>query len=299
MDSPIICPNCGAPNESTSSSCQFCGAPLAVPTKTKTNRKKKTKSRDSSSNVSINKVKGKPQIKYDERIFRLEYDEIEDDAKLCLSYDIISLGTRSSDLDYFAYDFTLDKLYLDVETIVSDGIKYHFDFDSNIDKKNIDLLETFCNLNLKNCRIDEFDQEEKVLFVLICRAFYNTIFDHSKYTDAADKLYEYYLQSDAYKRKIEKEKAEKEEKRRKIEQEEEQRREEERDRKYNEIEGKIGRFFNILYNSYVVILILSVILLLIFPDSEWSICIVSWVGAPFIWFFDWIGDVIKGIFPFL
>ena len=297
MDSPIICPNCGAPNESTSSSCQFCGAPLAVPTKTKTNRKKKTKSRDSSSNVSINKVKGKPQIKYDERIFRLEYDEIEDDAKLCLSYDIISLGTTSSDLDYFAYDFTLDKLYLDVETIVSDGIKYHFDFDSSIDKKNIDLLETFCNLNLENCKFEGFYQEG-ILFVLICRAFYNTIFDHSKYTDAADKLYEYYLQSDAYKRAIERkaylQKREEEEKERKR-QKEEQRLEKEREEKEEERNRKIGRWVNIIIGCYAAIGFSCMLATALF-DIEWPMQILEWIGAPWVWLFDWIGDMIKGIF---
>lgn len=283
MDSPIICPNCGAPNESTSSSCQFCGAPLAVPTKT--NRKKKTKSRDSSSNVSINKVKGKPQIKYDERIFRLEYDEIEDDAKLCLSYDIISLGTTSSDLDYFAYDFTLDKLYLDVETIVSDGIKYHFDFDSSIDKKNIDLLETFCNLNLKNCRIDEFDQEEKVLFVLICRAFYNTIFDHSKYTDAADKLYEYY-----HNKKIEKERAEEETQRARNKAREEARKAEEEEER---MDRQASRGVNGCIIIFAIIFfVIPLVGTLAFPDT-WLDRLGQWLLLDVL---GWIIEKVKQLF---
>lgn len=285
MDSPIICPNCGAPNESTSSSCQFCGAPLTVPTKTKTNRKKKTKSRDSSSNVSINKVKGKPQIKYDERIFRLEYDEIEDDAKLCLSYDIISLGTTSSDLDYFAYDFTLDKLYLDVETIVSDGIKYHFDFDSSIDKKNIDLLETFCNLNLKNCRIDEFDQEEKVLFVLICRAFYNTIFDHSKYTDAADKLYEYY-----HNKKIEKERAEEETQRARNKAREEARKAEEEEER---MDRQASRGVNGCIIIFAIIFfVIPLVGTLAFPDT-WLDRLGQWLLLDVL---GWIIEKVKQLF---
>lgn len=283
MDSPIICPNCGAPNESTSSSCQFCGAPLAVPTKT--NRKKKTKSRDSSSNVSINKVKGKPQIKYDERIFRLEYDEIEDDAKLCLSYDIISLGTTSSDLDYFAYDFTLDKLYLDVETIVSDGIKYHFDFDSSIDKKNIDLLETFCNLNLKNCRIDEFDQEEKVLFVLICRAFYNTIFDHSKYTDAADKLYEYY-----HNKKIGKERAEEETQRARNKAREEARKAEEEEER---MDRQASRGVNGCIIIFAIIFfVIPLVGTLAFPDT-WLDRLGQWLLLDVL---GWIIEKVKQLF---
>lgn len=284
MDSPIICPNCGAPNESTSSSCQFCGAPLAVPTKTKTNRKKKTKSRDSSSNVSINKVKGKPQIKYDERIFRLEYDEIEDDAKLCLSYDIISLGTTSSDLDYFAYDFTLDKLYLDVETIVSDGIKYHFDFDSSIDKKNIDLLETFCNLNLENCKFEGFYQEG-ILFVLICRAFYNTIFDHSKYTDAADKLYEYY-----HNKKIEKERAEEETQRARNKAREEARKAEEEEER---MDRQASRGVNGCIIIFAIIFfVIPLVGTLAFPDT-WLDRLGQWLLLDVL---GWIIEKVKQLF---
>lgn len=280
MDSKVICPNCGAPNESTSSSCQFCGAPLAVPTKTKTNRKKKTKSSDSSSNVSINKVKGKPQIKYDERIFRLEYDEIEDDAKLCLSYDIISLGTRSSDLSYFAYDFTLEKLYLDVETIVSDGIKYHFDFEASIDKKNIDLLETFCNLNLKNCKFEGFYQEG-ILFVLICRAFYNTIFDHSKYTDAADKLYEYY-----HNKKIEKEKAEEETKRAREEARKAEEEEERMDRQASRgVNGCIIIFA-------IIFFVIPLVGTLAFPDT-WLDRLGQWLLLDVL---GWIIEKVKQLF---
>lgn len=284
MDSKVICPNCGAPNESTSSSCQFCGAPLAVPTKTKTNRKKKTKSRDSSSNVSINKVKGKPQIKYDERIFRLEYDEIEDDAKLCLSYDIISLGTRSSDLDYFAYDFTLDKLYLDVETIVSDGIKYHFDFDSSIDKKNIDLLETFCNLNLENCKFEGFYQEG-ILFVLICRAFYNTIFDHSKYTDAADKLYEYY-----HNKKIEKERAEEETQRARNKAREEARKAEEEEER---MDRQASRGVNGCIIIFAIIFfVIPLVGTLAFPDT-WLDRLGQWLLLDVL---GWIIEKVKQLF---
>lgn len=282
MDSKVICPNCGAPNESTSSSCQFCGAPLAVPTKT--NRKKKTKSRDSSSNVSINKVKGKPQIKYDERIFRLEYDEIEDDAKLCLSYDIISLGTRSSDLDYFAYDFTLDKLYLDVETIVSDGIKYHFDFDSSIDKKNIDLLETFCNLNLENCKFEGFYQEG-ILFVLICRAFYNTIFDHSKYTDAADKLYEYY-----HNKKIEKERAEEETQRARNKAREEARKAEEEEER---MDRQASRGVNGCIIIFAIIFfVIPLVGTLAFPDT-WLDRLGQWLLLDVL---GWIIEKVKQLF---
>lgn len=78
---------------------------------------------------------------------------------------------------------------------------------------NLDILETFCNLDWKNCKIDEVKEGKEILFVLICQAFYNTIFDHSKYTNATDKLYEYYLQC------IEQENKEKEEKEEKFREE--------------------------------------------------------------------------------
>lgn len=280
MDSPIICPNCGAPNESTSSSCQFCGAPLTVPTKTKTNRKKKTKSSDSSSNVSINKIKGKPQIKYDERIFRLAYSELKDEAELCLSNDIISLRT-SAYLDRFKYDFTLSELYLgSIETIISDGIKYNFDYGPSIDKKNIDLLDTFCNLNLKNCRVERFYKEE-ILFVLICRAFYNTIFDQSKYTDAADKLYEYY-----HNKKIEKEKAEEETKRAREEARKAEEEEERMDRQASRgVNGCIIIFA-------IIFFVIPLVGTLAFPDT-WLDRLGQWLLLDVL---GWIIEKVKQLF---
>lgn len=271
MDSPIICPNCGAPNESTSSSCQFCGAPLAVPTKTKTNRKKKTKSNDSSSNVSANKVKGEPQIKYDKRIFRLAYNELEDEAKLYLSNDIVSLRTSAS-LDYFKYDFTSGKLHLGTtKTIISDGIKYDSNYGFYIYKEDIDLLDTFCNLNLKNCRVEGFYQGEEIIFVLVCRAFYHTIFDHSKYTDAADKLYEYY-----YNKKIEKEKEEEEETKRA------------RDKAKEEEEK--GSTLGGLLIIYFFISIIGGTIYCFCSDKGWLEAVFLWIKFPYT-VLDWIWNL--------
>lgn len=186
MDNQIICPNCGAPNEITSSSCQFCGASLA--------EVEISQEEESESNVIVEKIKGKPQIKFDKRIFKLEYDEIEDEAKLCLSDSITSTIVGCN---YFRYNFTDDCLILDsVKTVISSGKKYNFEYTNTwscplIKKDNLGLLEKFCNLNLKNCRVDGFLEGEEFLFVLICRAYYNTIFDRSKYTDATDKLFCY------------------------------------------------------------------------------------------------------------
>lgn len=186
MNNPIICPNCGAPNESTSTSCQFCDASL---TEVEINQEE-----ESEDNVLVERVKGKPQIKFDKRIFKLEYDEIEDEAKLCLSDSITSTTVGC---EHFKYDFTDGCLILSaVRTIISGGKKYNFEYANTwscplIKKDNLGLLEKFCNLNLKNCRIDGFLEGEEILFVLVCRAYYNTIFDHSKYTDAADQLFHY------------------------------------------------------------------------------------------------------------
>ena len=204
MDNQIVCPNCGAPNEVTSTSCQFCGTSLAG---VKRNQPKESDSKNPSPEVSIENVKGKPQIKFDKRIFKLEYDEFEDEAELCLSDEIISL---ESTCEYFSYSFTDNCLLLDdVDTIISDGKKYEFHGGISIDNDNLDLLETLCDLNPNNCKVEGFDQEG-ALFILICRAFHNTIFNHSRYTDAADKLYDYYLHSDVYRQKEEKEEARKE-----------------------------------------------------------------------------------------
>ena len=118
MDNQIICPNCGAPNEITSSSCQFCGASLA--------EVEISQEEESESNVIVEKIKGKPQIKFDNRIFKLEYDEIEDEAKLCLSDSITSTIVGCN---YFRYNFTDDCLILDsVKTVISSGKKYNFEY---------------------------------------------------------------------------------------------------------------------------------------------------------------------------
>ena len=201
MDNQIVCPNCGAPNESTSTSCHFCGASLTR-ARAKANQQEAPENENSSSKVSVKEVKGKPQIKFDKRIFNLNYDEFKDEAELYLSYDIVSLENKFRNYDY---NFNLNRLWLGrIKTIISDGLRYDFYDSISITTDNLDLLETFCNLNLKDCRISEVSEGKEILFVLVCRAFYNTIFDHSKYTDAADKLYGYYLQSDEYKRKVEK-----------------------------------------------------------------------------------------------
>lgn len=186
MDNQIICPNCGAPNESTSISCQFCGVTLAD---ADINQQK-----ESETDISIKRVKGKPQIKYDRRIFRLDYDEIRDEAELRLSDNVISTTVGC---DHFCYNFTYGSLELyGVETIISGGKRYCFEYTNSIscpsiNKNNLGLLEKFCNLNLKNCRVDGFCHGEEILFVLVCRAYYNTIFDRSKYRGAADQLFHY------------------------------------------------------------------------------------------------------------
>lgn len=207
MDNQIICPNCGAPNESTSTSCQFCGASL-VATKTK---KKKTKKSEPSSEVSVSEIKGKPQIKFDERIFHLNYNELSGSAKL-----IINKSCDSCFRSYAGciYSFDCKELHIyNVKAIISDGKRYDFHGDINIGTDNLNLLETFCNLDWKNCKIVGVEEGEEMLFVLVCQAFYNTIFDHSKYTDATDKLYEYYLQCIAQE-KLKEEKFEKKMRRR-------------------------------------------------------------------------------------
>lgn len=191
MDSKVICPNCGAPNENTSSSCQFCGAPL---TEVKISQYEESENDNSSSNFFVEKIKGRPRIKFDKRIFKLEYDEIKDEAKLCLSNNITSSTVGCG---HFSYDFNDKCLILyGVRSIISGGKKYNFEYVNSwscplINKKNLGLLEKFCNLSLKNCRVDGFLEGEEFLFVLVCRAYYNTIFDHSKYTDATDKLFRY------------------------------------------------------------------------------------------------------------
>lgn len=295
MDSPIICPNCGAPNESTSSSCQFCGAPLAMPTKTKTNRKKKTKSRDSSSNASTIRwggahtfeIKGKPQIKYDERIFRLEYDELKDEAELCLSWDIISL---KSDLEHFYYSFALKYLQIPVNTIISDGMGYFASGELIINKfhiykEDIGLLETFCNLNLQNCKVEGFYQGEEIIFVLVCRAFYHTIFDHSKYTDAADKLYEYY-----HNEKIEKERAEEETQRARNKAREEARKAEEEEER---IDRKASRGVNGCIIIFVILfLVIPMVGTLAFPDT-WLDRLGQWLVLDVL---GWIIEKVKQLF---
>lgn len=186
MDNHIICPNCGASNEITSFSCLFCGASLADVDI--------SQREESESGISIKRVKGRPQIKFDKRIFRLDYDEIEDEAKLRLSDDVISTTVGC---DHFYYNFTYGNLELyGVKSIISGGKRYNFEYANSIfypsiNKNNLDLLEKFCNLNLKNCRVDSFCRGEEILFVLVCRAYYNTIFDSSKYKGAADQLFHY------------------------------------------------------------------------------------------------------------
>ena len=199
MDNHIICPNCGAPNDSTSTSCQFCGTPL-VATKPETNKKKKS---ESSSEVSVREIKGKPQIKFDERIFHLNYDELSGSTTLYIS----CFGVRAF---FGGYSFDCKELQIhNIKAIISDGKRYDFHGDIKIGTDNLNLLETFCNLDWKNCKILGFREGEEMLFVLICQAYYNTIFDHSKYTNATDKLYEYYLQCIAQKNKEEEEKSRK------------------------------------------------------------------------------------------
>ena len=207
MDKKVICPNCGASNETTSDTCQFCGTSLEG---IEVNMESEGGNSDSSSKITITKItekkkKGRPQIKYDERVFELIYDEMEDEAELYLSDDIISL---EDEFKHYKYYFNFNYLWLGtIKTIVSEGLKYEFHDSISIEKENLDLLETFCNLNPKDCKISEISEGKEFLFILVCRAFYNTIFDHSKYTDATDKLYDYYLHSDVYRQKEEEEEA--------------------------------------------------------------------------------------------
>lgn len=202
MDNQIICPNCGAPNESTSTSCQFCGASLVA---TKKNKEEENEKNEPSSEVSVREIKGKPQIKFDKRIFHLKYFEFNDTAELVISYQITSVCDW--DCRYsISYSFTLNQLQISgIKNIISDGKKYDCPDDMYIGTDNLDILETFCNLDWKNCKVDGAEGKG-ILFVLICQAFYNTIFDHSKYTDATDKLYEYYLQCIAQENKEKEEK---------------------------------------------------------------------------------------------
>lgn len=288
MDNQIVCPNCGAPNEATSDTCQFCGASLPVQTKRKTNRKKKAKNSDSSSKITVTKVseekkKGRPQIKYDERVFELIYDEMEDEAELYLSDDIISL---EDEFKHYKYYFNFNYLWLGtIKTIVSDGLKYEFHDSISIEKENLDLLETFCNLNPKNCNISEISEGKEFLFILVCRAFYNTIFDHSKYTDAADKLYEYCLQSDEYKRKVERDRLKKEQK-------------EERDarvkaimeeKKDREDDKRINRQVNgCLIIFGLVFVFLPMIGMTVFPDT-WFGKLSEWILSFWGWLLSLIG----------
>lgn len=169
------------------------------------NKEEENEKNEPSPEVSVSEIKGKPQIKFDERIFSLEYDEFNDIADLEISYQI---GHCDRISQYrISYSFTLNQLRIrGIKTIISDGKKYDYSDDMYIGTDNLDILETFCNLDWKNCKIDEVKEGKEILFVLICQAFYNTIFDHSKYTNATDKLYEYYLQC------IEQENKEKEEK---------------------------------------------------------------------------------------
>ena len=262
MDNQIVCPNCGAPNESTSTSCHFCGASLTR-ARAKANQQEAPENENSSSKVSVKEVKGKPQIKFDKRIFNLNYDEFKDEAELYLSYDIVSLENKFRNYDY---NFNLNRLWLGrIKTIISDGLRYDFYDSISITTDNLDLLETFCNLNLKDCRISEVSEGKEILFVLVCRAFYNTIFDHSKYTDAADKLYGYYLQSDEYKRKVEKEKLKKEREKREKEEEE-----------GTTFDGILGLLF-----LYIVFSIIGGTIHCFCSDKGWFEAVFLWIKFPY------------------
>ena len=218
---------------------------------------------NSSSKVSVKEVKGKPQIKFDKRIFNLNYDEFKDEAELYLSYDIVSLENKFRNYDY---NFNLNRLWLGrIKTIISDGLRYDFYDSISITTDNLDLLETFCNLNLKDCRISEVSEGKEILFVLVCRAFYNTIFDHSKYTDAADKLYGYYLQSDEYKRKVEKEKLKKEREKREKEEEE-----------GTTFDGILGLLF-----LYIVFSIIGGTIHCFCSDKGWFEAVFLWIKFPY------------------
>lgn len=144
---------------------------------------------------------------------------------------------------------------------------------------------------------------------LMAQVFYRGYYDTTKYPEAADRWYKLCMdikkaekekrfaqdlkkkqEQEAYLKKLQKEEQEK------AKLKKEQRREEEREEKKNEFVGKIKGVFHFLVGCYVLLLILSLVLVFIFPDSEWSMRLLYWMIAPFKWLRDWIVDMFKGIF---
>ena len=334
MGKHIICPNCGATNDIIATECQFCGASLMeVPVE-----------EISRSPVSIQKFKGRPQIKLDERIFELKYDVIKDVAKVELQDYIwkffvgsfvlgweYSACRNSGGFVYYFYEKRFEILHLNAILNTGKSIKLDFDSPLKISKKgNLDILESLCELSdcfiiYKMCdegysgRFGGFvNKEGLIIFVLICRVFYNAFFDKAKYVDAADKLYESYLQSDFYRKKVEWEERKKREEieaeKRRIEEEEQKKREEieaekrrieeeeqkKRIEKEEKREEKKARMRGIILVCWFFLGPILSLLLLFFVDSDFwgsnflfTIILFGVLNLPLFWIMSKMEDARK------
>ena len=222
MGRHIICPNCGAPNNADASECQFCGTSLMKNSKEdkplmKNSKKEEPKERTTyQSGFTEYTIEDKLPIKLDERIFEASKDEFSTDFHISLSKDIGHF-LDSISLTFFRVRFSSYcgsngvKVWLKPGKIVAGGKLYvpYSGSDRDREGENIDTMRKYCELS--DCKIEYIRRGKEFIFVLFCQVIYNTFFDNTKYTEAADKFYECYLQSDVYKEKVKEEERKKEE----------------------------------------------------------------------------------------